>query len=195
MNVALPSEFGGNDGIVIYISTDHAFPINRLMTVLECFKEKHPHFSRELVLESIIVQELSVRDIVDFERIILHGIPALLDILQDVKLIVIDSIAYNFRAEFDSAVNRALTLAEIGHVLKKYSATYGAGVLLINQVTDSFDENLFCTTSISHGPSHWIKISVDNLNQSKRPALGLAWSNCVNTRCMNAFYQFYRFIK
>lgn len=186
MHVALPREYGGNDGIVVYICTDHAFPINRFMTLLKCFKDENPEFSTEEILERVLVQELSVRDLVDFERILLHVIPALLDMLPNVKLIVIDSIAYNFRSEQESAVDRAAKLVEIANVLKSCCARYDLGVLLINQVTDNFDHDIFCTTSVAHGPSHWIKISLDNFDLSKRPALGLAWSNCVNTRCMKS---------
>lgn len=183
MHAALSEEYGGNDGCVVYISTDHAFPINRLMTLLECFQADNPSFSPKDILDRILVQELSVRDLADFERIVVHFIPALLDMISNLKLIVIDSIAYNFRSEQDSAVDRAAKLVEIGRGLKKCAARFNVGVLLINQVTDNFDQDLFCTTSLSHGPSHWIKISLDNFELCKRPALGLAWSNCINTRC------------
>lgn len=183
INVALPREYGGNDGHVIYISTDHAFPINRLMTLIECLQEKYPYLASETILERIFVQEFAVRDLVDLERIILHFTPAFLDMNRNIKLIVIDSIAYNFRSEQDSAAVRATKLVEIGHVLKRCAAMHNLGILLINQVVDHFEQDIYCTTSVSHGPSQWIRISLDNFDLTKRPALGLAWSNCVNTRC------------
>jgi hypothetical protein len=154
------------------------------MTLLECFQQKYPSFEPFELLGRILVQEVSVRELADFERIILHFIPALLDMMPDIKLIVIDSIAYNFRSEQDSAVDRAAKLVEIGRVLKSCAARYQLGILLINQVTDNFDQDVFLTTSLSHGPSHWIRIALDNFQLWKRPALGLAWSNCVNTRCI-----------
>jgi RecA/RadA recombinase len=184
MYAALSKEYGGNGSNVVYISTDHAFPINRFMTLLECYQDKYPSFQPFELLERVMVQELSVRDLADFERILLHVIPALLDLVPDIKLIVIDSIAYNFRSEQNSAVDRASKLVEIGRVLKNCAAKYQLAVLLINQVTDTFDHDLFCTTSLSHGPNHWIRISLDNFELCKRPALGLSWSNCVNTRCI-----------
>jgi len=88
-----------------------------------------------------------------------------------VKLVVIDSIAALFRVEYskEQSVERARVLSAHAHELLKLSDEFKIPIITINQVTDYFFDN-FNSTNYS--------------SQSKFviPALGLAWSNCVNTR-------------
>lgn len=79
-----------------------------------------------------------------------------------VRLIVIDSIGALFRAQLDeSATERAAFLLKLAAELKRLSDAHGIAIVVINQVTDCMH---------AEGAA------------AKKAALGLAWSNCVNTR-------------
>lgn len=97
---------------------------------------------------------------------------------QNVKLVVIDSIAALLRVEFsaDQSIERAEHMFSLAAQLKFISHTFNCIVFVTNQVTDLFTDN--------SPPSHYL-LSQSVPSQAGRrvvPALGLAWANCVDTR-------------
>lgn len=91
------------------------------------------------------------------------------------KLLIIDSLAGMVRHEYntqrpDQARDRTSYLFNIAQQLKWLSDTFNIGVIVVNQVTGvGFADQ---------------SISPDMRRMSCIPALGLAWSTCVNTRYM-----------
>lgn len=98
-----------------------------------------------------------------------YKLPSLL-MQQNIKLIVVDSIAALFRAEYVPSQHsaRAKLLKNIGSRLNYLSCKHSAAVVCVNQVT----------AAINHG-------SNDPPFQSEvLPALGLAWADIPNMRIM-----------
>lgn len=98
-----------------------------------------------------------------------------------IKLIVIDSMAALFRSEFDNTPfdlkRRSSLFFKISGKLKSLARRFGLAVLVTNQVVDFIGEN--------DGVNGMRLGNLSSLYSSGRrvcPALGLAWSNCVNSR-------------
>lgn len=96
---------------------------------------------------------------------------------QGVRLIVIDSIASLYRAEFEAnEMNiRAQLLRELAGQLRIISSKYAVPVLVINQVSDLVEERLHFNSY----KQHW---SVVSSGRRVIPTLGLTWASCINTR-------------
>ena len=72
-----------------------------------------------------------------------------------VKGIIIDSIAAVFRCESGndlSAIDRSLLFFELASALKQVSITYDVHVLVVNQVTDVFPQDVI-------NVNHWLTSS------------------------------------
>ena len=98
-----------------------------------------------------------------------HPCPSscLLLLFSGVRLVVIDSIAALFRAEFsvEESALRAHVLFDVARSLKQLAHEHSAAVVCINQVSDRIVQE-----ALTYARKRFI------------PALGLAWSSCVNTR-------------
>jgi hypothetical protein len=97
----------------------------------------------------------------------------------NIKLIIIDSIACNFRCENISAAIRAEIIHDIGKSLHLLAEKLKAVVLCTNQVSDAFARTQKITISASRGPQYFKETDT---SESKIPALGLVWGNFVHTR-------------
>lgn len=138
----LPAPYGlGRD--VIYISTESALVTRRL---------------KEIIAEHLVYQSRSADDRPSLDRIhfcsvntfdqqdlvIHYQLPAVLK-RHDIGLIVVDSIAANFRVEYQattkkSLVDRAAQLQKLGVALKQIAVRHKIAVVVTNQVSDRFDD-------------------------------------------------------
>ena len=109
---------------------------------------------------------------------IVHQIPVLLS-NEKLSLVVIDSMSALFRGEQNSkssAMERSSRLFTAAQKMKKLSQQYRIPFVVINQVTSYFQNpSAHCNPAM--------------LPQNVVPALGLTWSNCVNTRYLLARYE------
>ncbi|KAF9429506.1 DNA repair protein xrcc3 [Podila epigama] len=120
-----------------------------------------------------------------------------------IRLIIIDSIANNFRGELTvspssgamgdskgptfrtSLLQRSADLCEIGLRLRALSDDYGLVVICVNQVTDVFrpGTQAYQNQNQNHHQYHsGGQGGVDSIENKKKPALGLVWENTINTR-------------
>ena len=96
--------------------------------------------------------------------------------LNNVKLIVLDSIATFYRLKTDY-IQRAKEMHKTCQHLRKLSFNHNMIVVLINQISDVFPNDVLYLQASSVG---YIKSS----GREIKPSLGLAWSNIINTRIM-----------
>lgn len=94
-----------------------------------------------------------------------------------IRLIVIDSLAGLIRYEYNLQENKEMKerthyLFAIGQQLKWLSETFHTAIVVVNQVTADFQQQ----QQLESASSSSLK------NNDSIPALGLAWSHCVNTR-------------
>ena len=147
----------------LYLTTE-VFYSNRLETLKYYFMLKYGKY-----FDYDPCQHIYVETLIDLEmqqHYLYYYLPNILEKLPNIRLIIIDSIAFNFRGENNmlSLQERAKILTEIAIRLKEISDKRNLIIICVNQVSDNINDNS-C-----------------KLSNEKIPTLGLTWSNCINTR-------------
>eukprot|EP00128_Syssomonas_multiformis_P018273 Colp12_sorted_trinity150504_noHs@24688 len=163
LNVQLPHKAGGLHGAAVYLCTEAAFPARRLNQLISEKGKSDPAFLGLALADNIFVEH--VGSVEEYWEVIDNKLPILLR-SHAVRLLVLDSIAGMVRSEYETErmAERAAVLFKIGAKLKELSDDFHMAVVCLNQVTDLITDN------------DW--------ERSVIPALGLAWSNIVNTRLL-----------
>jgi DNA repair protein RAD57 len=151
----------------LYISTEAPLQTTRLTQILKTHpkllalsESERPSLNR--------IQSTHIHDVEAQEHILRYQVPVAIK-KQNVGLLVIDSIAANYRAEFDrnqaprgaqSFAKRSNQLTQLGALLRDIARKHNVAVVVANQVADRF-------TSIE-GPSS--RHASQNTTQRSRPA-------------------------
>ncbi|RUP43767.1 hypothetical protein BC936DRAFT_136764 [Jimgerdemannia flammicorona] len=199
--VQLPLSEGGLDGGVAYLYSEGKFPLTRLNQLAASFQRRHP--ALRAIDPFFRIHFVNIADAETQRHVIIYHLPALLGRARDagspIRLVVVDSIAALYRAEqldrFSNSEGRReqkRDLCELGEHLKATSDRFGVPVVCANQVSDTFagkDDN---GREDDHPFARWLDVVVDTVagagmtlfaeSLSKKPALGLTWSNTVNVR-------------
>lgn len=127
----------------IYISTEAALSTTRLAQLLE----HHPRLSNLPAAEKPSLSRIfaiPVQDLESQDHILAFQLPYAIR-KYNVGLVILDSVAANYRAEHGSAIpkdlaNRATQLAKLGKNLRDLAKTEHIAVVVANQVSDRFEE-------------------------------------------------------
>jgi len=170
LQVQLSIEKGGLGGGVCYICTEGEFPLRRLEQMMEPFRRKFSLGNEWDLSSNIFTQEVPTVD--KLWELLQNKLPTLLQ-QHNIKLVIVDSIAALFRFEYsgEEAIERSKNLWRQANQLKLLSDGFNVGVVVVNQVSDFFQDVPVIGSSISS-------------RTTVIPALGLTWSNCINTRIM-----------
>lgn len=130
VDVHLPSLFGGAEGEAVYIDTEGSFMPQRAVEIAEAFSlhvSKMANLRNDPALSAAansvatdkILQSIHLFRIHDYvEQIaVIHTLPGFLDQHPKVKLVVIDSIAFHFRHNFEDFALRSRLLNGIAQRL------------------------------------------------------------------------------
>ncbi|KAK4947400.1 DNA repair protein rhp57 [Elasticomyces elasticus] len=142
LSVQLPPPHGlGRDAI--YVSTEAPLSTNRLEQILK----SHPAYEAlepqdRPTLDH--VHAISTNDLEAQEHILRFQLPVAVQRF-NVGLVVLDSVAANFRAEHETRTpaglaERATELGKLGSMLRRVAVEHNAVVVVTNQVSDRFDE-------------------------------------------------------
>jgi DNA repair protein RAD57 len=124
-----------------------------------------------------------------------------------IGLIVLDSVTANYRAEFDrpqtsqrsqsqasQMIQRSKDLRKLAGILKDLAIEWNVAVVAVNQVTDAFKRSSSQVSGgthqddllSSHYQTKWFDGLIDEngVEGTKRPALGLVWTNLITSRIM-----------
>lgn len=141
------------------------------------------------------IHTIRVKDIDDQFSVLAYHLPAFVESQvnknKPVRLVVIDSISAVYRG--DSTMKRFEKMKEICDIstrLKQLAAKYNLAVVAVNQVSDVFTKD---NAQNIENIDRWMDFRLINQNGNqmlglyiqsllKKPILGLAWSNSVNTR-------------
>ena len=169
---------GGFGAGAVYISTEGKPPISRLRTMASHFERRNPELKG--VMERTDV--MTCHDAEELWDTVVNKLPVHLErrngrgacgrggARYPVGLIAIDSIAAAFRVDFTDFAERSQWLTSLAAHMKAISSKYNVPFVIANQVTDSVRDDG------GGGGSARARATV--------PALGLAWSNCVNVRLL-----------
>ncbi|RIA97301.1 RAD51-like protein c-like protein [Glomus cerebriforme] len=142
VNVQIPQCLSGPEGEAIFIDTEGSFIAQRAAEISKATVTKvnestgrDPLMNFETVMSKIYVSKVHNCD----ELIAL--IKILDEFLQEhprVKLLVIDSIAFHFRQQFDNMALRTRLLNGLAQDLNKFAQSYELAVVIFNQMTTKF---------------------------------------------------------
>ena len=149
LSVQLPQSLGGLSAPAIYISTEHPLPTTRLRSLLS----SHPSLSSLSEVEALNnILSLSVPDLESQDHILTYQLPIAVR-RHGARLVVLDSVAANYRAEFEnnpagttsSKASKPLGLTErtaalntLGRLLRNLARDEDCAVVVANQVADRF---------------------------------------------------------
>ncbi|KAH9878739.1 hypothetical protein IAQ61_002013 [Plenodomus lingam] len=131
----------------IYISTEAVLATTRLTQLLS----NHPALaSRPVAERPSLSRILSIQtpDLESQEHILRYQLPVAVK-KHDVGLVILDSVAANYRAEFEkkgpngaaaSMAKRGTQLVQLGALLRDLARTEGVAVVVANQVADRFSK-------------------------------------------------------
>ncbi|RKF76181.1 DNA repair protein rhp57 [Golovinomyces cichoracearum] len=136
----------GLSSSTLYITTESTLPVNRVRQLLvshPALRSAHPKPSLDHVVS------IHTPDIESQDHIIYFQVPVALK-RYNARLLIIDSIASNYRAEFDldqkSGANmgkRSAELIKLGNFLRSLAAQNDIAIVVANQVGDRIFESNF----------------------------------------------------
>ncbi|MFW9928770.1 MAG: DNA repair and recombination protein RadA [Candidatus Thorarchaeota archaeon] len=163
INAQLSFNHGGLEGGVYFVDTEGTFSAKRVFEIALAKKKVFSDIlSPEDILENIHIgrafnAEHQINLIQNADKFIAEN---------NIKLIIIDSIAAHFRAEYlgkENLSSRAQALMNHAAILYRYADSFDLAVVTTNQVLASMDKYLVGS-------------------QGTEPALGLAWGHRPQTR-------------
>lgn len=148
VDVQIPVCFGGNGGQAVYIDTEGSFVVERLVdiaqaTVKHChfIASVQPHHENEASLKDFTVESVLSRvhcfRCHDHTQLIAvtRTLDTFLSQHPTVKLVVVDSIAFHFRQDFDDYLLRSRLLNALAQTFNMLAAKYNVAVVVTNQMT------------------------------------------------------------
>ncbi|XP_078167017.1 RAS associated with diabetes protein 51C [Carex rostrata] len=158
VNVQIPVEYGGLGGKAVYIDTEGSFMAERAYQIAEgCISDIldiFPSNSREFLSCKERLRANNFLDSIFYFRIcsyteqiaVINYLENFLTQHKDVKLVIIDSVTFHFRQDFDDLAQRTRVLGGLSLRLMKLSKTFNLAVVLLNQVTTKFTDGSFQLT-------------------------------------------------
>jgi len=158
INVQIPVEYGGLGGKAVYIDTEGSFMVERVYQIAEgCIRDILEHFPHSHEKSSSGKKQLQpehfLADIYYFricsytEQIaVINYLEKFLGEHKDVRIVIIDSVTFHFRQDFEDLALRTRVLSGLSLKLMKIAKTYNLAVVLLNQVTTKFTEGSFQLT-------------------------------------------------
>ncbi|CAH3110472.1 unnamed protein product [Porites lobata] len=181
VDVQIPDEFGGLNGEAIYIDTEGSFIVERVLDIADAAVKHMQHIVQsadmdetERSLQTEAMKTFQVENILskiyvfrchDYMQLIAlsHVLPEFLADHSKVKLIVVDSIAFQFRHDFDDLALRTRLLNGLAQSFIKMACENHLAVVFMNQMTTRVK-----STQLSQ--SHLV------------PALGESWGHASTIR-------------
>lgn len=189
VNTCIPEIFDGVQGKTIYIDTEGNFSLDRI-------KEIAGHLCAHLKEINAIGKMTSQDDPLTVEKVldsiyyyrVYHYVEliALVNVLpmflerdgKDVKLILLDSIAYPFRRDFPDMFVRTRSLLPMAQNLANIAEKFNLAVVMMNQVTTKITNN-----NANSGSKDSILI----------PSLGESWAHICTYRMILFYKEKYRY--
>jgi DNA-repair protein XRCC3 len=173
---------GGLNGSCAYLCCGEGeFPIKRLSQLASIYEKKYNIPALEFLNNIHIEMCLNTENVLET---ISSRLPEMCQKL-GVTLIIVDSLAGAIRCEYDiksskEMKDRTSKLFCFSSNLKRLADSYKVAIVVVNQVTGGgFTDKQEKQNALHNNNNNFF-----DMNKSTIPALGLAWSHCINTRIM-----------
>lgn len=150
VDVHIPECFGGVGGEAVYIDTEGSFVVERvaeiaMATVSHCKSITSSGIHRDVMKEFDVEKILSgiyyfrCHDHIQLIALV-HTLDDFMSKHDKVKLIIVDSIAFPFRQDFEDFALRTRLLNGVVQSFNKLATNHKLAVVLTNQMTTRFDK-------------------------------------------------------
>ncbi|KAH9311269.1 hypothetical protein KI387_026304, partial [Taxus chinensis] len=155
INVQIPIEHGGLGGRAVYIDTEGSFMVERVIQIAEaCIQKlkgipgtndrKDEECHKKLNLDEFLSNIFYFRVCSYTEQIaVINYMDKFVEEHKEVKIIIVDSITFHFRQDFEDLALRTRLLGGMAQKLMKLAEKYDTAVVLINHVTMKFSGGSF----------------------------------------------------
>lgn len=155
VNVQIPDYYGGLGGKAIYIDTEGSFMAERAYQIAQaCIEDIHEFFlhhrkssqnwQKEMNPDNFLANIFYFRICSSTEQCALvDHLNTFLTDHNDVKIIIIDSISFHLRQDFDDLGARTRLIGEHSLKLMKLAKKFSLAVVLLNQSTIKFSEGAY----------------------------------------------------
>ncbi|MFS7942598.1 putative ATP diphosphatase [Helianthus anomalus] len=156
VNVQIPYDYGGVGGKAIYIDTEGSFMVERALQIAEACSADMAEYSRlhHKGPQACEVKTMQPKDFLEniyyfrvcsyTEQIALTNyLDKFITEHKDVKVVIIDSITFHFRQDFDDMALRTRILSGMALNLMKLARKFGLAVVVLNQVTTKYADGQF----------------------------------------------------
>ncbi|CDS05946.1 hypothetical protein LRAMOSA08474 [Lichtheimia ramosa] len=187
-----PSQLHGE---AVYLHSEGRFPSTRLDQLATSFAQRYDILPEQLE-KAIHTMRLTDRE--NQYQALVYQLPALLTRRRNkVRVVVIDSISAIYRGEQDkNQFERMAEVCDLGLRLKRIASQYQVAIVAINQVSDVFTQNKDKSALPPELVDQWIDFRLESSSSTspavpiamfwqpltKKPVLGMSWSNAVSTR-------------
>lgn len=146
ITVQMPKEYGGTQGQAIYIDTEGSFNVSRIEDIGEaCIRHCNNAmglpdnaWTFKSIIDNIFV--FRCREITELLSCVMI-LKEFLKTHDQVRLIVIDSIAFHFRHDLENAALRSRALHKVAAQLTNLAVQFQTAVVVTNQMTTKFDSS------------------------------------------------------
>ncbi|XP_057726145.1 DNA repair protein RAD51 homolog 3 isoform X1 [Arachis stenosperma] len=158
VNVQIPLEYGGLGGKAIYIDTEGSFMVERVLQIAEAciedMSEYSHHFHNNVQDCEVKMHPNSILENIFYFRVcsyteqiaLVNYLDKFIEEHKDVKIIIIDSVTFHFRQDFEDMALRTRLLNEMALKLMKLARKFCSAVVLLNQVTTKYIEGSYQLT-------------------------------------------------
>lgn len=155
VNVQIPADYGGLDGKAVYIDTEGSFMVERALQIAEASVLDMSQYNELLRKESracqIKIQPTDILEKIYYFRIcsyteqiaLINYLDKFISEHKDVKIVVIDSVTFHFRQDFEDLALRTRLLGGMALKLMNLGKKYNLAVVIFNQVTTKCTEGSF----------------------------------------------------
>ncbi|XP_016497039.1 DNA repair protein RAD51 homolog 3-like isoform X1 [Nicotiana tabacum] len=158
VNVQIPMDYGGLQGKAIYIDTEGSFMVERALQIaeacLEDMQEYHGFLKKDLQACQLNMKPTDFLENIFYFRVcsyteqiaVVNYLDKFISEHKDVKVVIIDSITFHFRQDFDDMALRTRLLGGMALKLMKLTKKFTLAVVLLNQVTTKYIEGSYQLT-------------------------------------------------
>ncbi|KAL3027010.1 hypothetical protein AAZX31_03G024600 [Glycine max] len=156
VNVQIPQEYGGLGGKAIYI--EGSFMVERVLQIAEaCIEdmaEYSQHFHKDFQACDVKMHPNNILENIFYFRVcsyteqiaLINYLDKFITENKDVKILIVDSVTFHFRQDFDDMALRTRLLSEMALKLMKLAKKFRLAVVMFNQVTTKHIEGSFQLT-------------------------------------------------
>ncbi|XP_030491847.2 DNA repair protein RAD51 homolog 3 isoform X3 [Cannabis sativa] len=155
VNVQIPMGLGGLGGKAVYIDTEGSFMVERATQIAEASISDMLEYNNHLAKQNRVCQvKFKPADILEnifYFRVcsyteqmaLINHLEKFISDHKDVKIVIVDSVTFHFRQDFEDLALRTRLLNGMALKLMNLAKTFNVAVVIFNQVTTKLTEGSF----------------------------------------------------